>query len=126
MQTRSRLEFFIGKRSHRVDSAKTKTIVDWPNSNTQKGLCICFDLANLRTSYSAKYAAMARPISFGRESNSIGRRGKIRWFEERSEEEHSTSSYFGLPDPDRPFSVVFHASVSSIGGLLLQTDVLHV
>ena len=111
------------KASLHDDPAKVKAIVDWPVPRKQKDLRKWLGLANYLHKYSANYADMARPLS-----NLLKKDVDWSWNTEHVDAFHAVKEsllqapILALPDPERPFSVVWDASDFAIGCALLQPD----
>ncbi|POM73642.1 LOW QUALITY PROTEIN: Reverse transcriptase [Phytophthora palmivora] len=91
---------FIGKRGFRADPAKVKAV---PFPENLKDLWKWLGFANYFHTYSENYADLARPLS-----NLL--------------KKDAECTEIGLPEPDRPFSVVCAISDFAIGYAPLQVD----
>ncbi|KAG2874219.1 hypothetical protein PC114_g25395 [Phytophthora cactorum] len=105
------------------DSAKVKSILEWPVPKNQKDLRKWLGFTNYLHKYSANYAEIARPLS-----NLLKKDAPWCWDVGHDEavqtvkESLLRAPILALPDPDRPFSVVCDDSDFAIGCALLLAD----
>ncbi|KAE8976274.1 hypothetical protein PF004_g24177 [Phytophthora fragariae] len=114
---------FLGKDGVRADPEKVCAIAQWSVPVSQKALRKWLGLANYLHKYSANYAEVARPLT-----NLLKKDAVWSWTSEAQQafevikSSLQSAPILALPDEERPFSVVCHASDFAIGCALLQVD----
>ncbi|KAE9306037.1 hypothetical protein PR003_g21339 [Phytophthora rubi] len=107
----------------RADPEKVCAIAQWSVPVSQKDLRKWLGLANYLHKYSANYAEVARPLT-----NLLKKDAVWSWTSEAQQAFEAIKSslqsapILALPDEERPFSAVCHASDFAIGCALLQVD----